>query len=704
MLRRSAMALATWISVSAAAGVQAAPSTPACLECHGVEGRRPAGTAPDGVSLFLGDWERSVHTGLECADCHAGIASLPHDTPTPAARCDACHEAESTAYASSTHGLRAAEGDAQAPRCAMCHDPHAVLSSTDPQSPLHRSRVAQVCTNCHADNGRVSPAPTAVPHPATSYLRGAHARAVGQGNLAAATCGDCHDSHAVLRAQDPSSPIFRRNIPHTCGACHAVEFEAFAASVHGQAVERGSSGSPVCNTCHGEHAVVRLGEVGATAVVASETCESCHSNPALVRRFDLPASAVTSYEDSYHGRAARGGLAQAAGCTSCHGVHRILAQSDSASSIHPANLVQTCRACHPAATESFATSYAHTPRRDATVEGRGVNIVRGVYVWLIAVVIGGMLLHNAVVAAHDIRARWRRHRLRATHVRFLRGEVRQHGVLLVSFSLLAISGFALRYPEMSWARALSDLGLDEEARRLVHRVSAVAMLVVSLYHAVYLFTRRGREQLGHMRPQIRDFGDLRDNMLFNLGRRLRRPDFTRFRYIEKAEYWALVWGTVIMALTGFMLWFPERLTGASWHVRVAEAVHFYEAWLAFLAILVWHLFYVLLRPGITGSFTALTGRMDPEELAHEHPAEFARHYGTTRPGDNLEAADGATAGNDVKSGFGRRGFGSGHAGKPGTPDAASNPRAGTGNTPKEPRVDRDESQPHPGDGSHGDDE
>jgi cytochrome b subunit of formate dehydrogenase len=111
-----------------------------------------------------------------------------------------------------------------------------------------------------------------------------------------------------------------------------------------------------------------------------------------------------------------------------------------------------------------------------------------------------------------------------------------------------------------------------------------------------------------------------------LGRMVRRPDFGRFRYIEKAEYWALVWGTVVMVATGLLLWFPETLAGPSWLVRVAENIHLYEAWLAFLAIVVWHLFYVLMRPGIPGTFTALTGRMDPEELAHEHPEEYARFY------------------------------------------------------------------------------
>ena len=83
---------------------------------------------------------------------------------------------------------------------------------------------------------------------------------------------------------DPTSPVYRQNVPATCGKCHTAEADAFAASVHGKALARGSTGAPVCNSCHGEHAVLRLGETGESTVLASQTCESCHSNPTFARR------------------------------------------------------------------------------------------------------------------------------------------------------------------------------------------------------------------------------------------------------------------------------------------------------------------------------------------------------------------------------------------------------------------------------------
>ncbi len=87
-------------------------------------------------------------------------------------------------------------------------------------------------------------------------------------------------------------------------------------------------------------------------------------------------------------------------------------------------------------------------------------------------------------------------------------------------------------------------------------------------------------------------------MLYHMGKSDRKPDFDKYDYTEKIEYWALIWGTVIMALTGFILWFPTSFIQflPQWTITVAETVHYYEAWLATLAIVVWHLFFVMLHP------------------------------------------------------------------------------------------------------------
>jgi cytochrome b subunit of formate dehydrogenase len=623
--------IACLILAPAMAVSEDAPSTADCLDCHGVDGVRPADEKPDGMSVYLSSWKTSAHGDLDCTDCHTTVTSLDHDPDLPPADCSSCHDDVLEAWELGMHGREFASGDAAAPTCATCHDPHVDLPSSNPASPLHRTNLAALCTKCHGDQNGVGARRSAVPHPAQSYARGAHARAMAAGNEAAATCSDCHDSHAVLRARNPLSKVNYENVSSTCGACHQEIRQDYEASVHGLAVAAGASGSPTCNSCHGEHAVLNLGEAGLSMVVANETCESCHNSPALARRYGLPEDAVASYEDSYHGRATRGGLAQAAGCTSCHGVHRILASNNPLSTINSNNLLQTCRSCHPKATESFAQSYAHAPKR-LTSQDEAVGWVRSIYLWIIGIVIGGMLLHNLLVFIKDIRQQYVLKRKQRTHQRFNRGEVVQHLITLVSFIVLVITGMALKYDEAMWVRPLTALGMDEPLRRVIHRTAGVVMIAGSIYHLIYLVSARGREQMRQMMPKIGDVRDFFGNMSHKLGRAAHEPRFQRFSYMEKAEYWALMWGTLVMVVTGLILWFPEQLHGPSWLVRVSEAIHFYEAWLAMLAIIIWHFFYVMFRPGVFPvSFTMVDGKMPLEEMRHEHRGEYDQLYEGEEP-------------------------------------------------------------------------
>jgi cytochrome b subunit of formate dehydrogenase len=146
--------------------------------------------------------------------------------------------------------------------------------------------------------------------------------------------------------------------------------------------------------------------------------------------------------------------------------------------------------------------------------------------------------------------------------------------------------------------------------------------------------RRGRNSLRAMAPGFHDVRQAGENMAFHLGLRRARPAFRTFDYTQKAEYWALVWGTWVMALTGFILWYPTLATrwGPVWIVRVAEVIHFYEAILAVSAIVIWHFFFVIFLPSVYPmSTTWLDGRMSREEWN-----EF--HAGAPPESDDSEAA------------------------------------------------------------------
>ena len=125
-----------------------------------------------------------------------------------------------------------------------------------------------------------------------------------------------------------------------------------------------------------------------------------------------------------------------------------------------------------------------------------------------------------------------------------------------------------------------------------------------------------------MLPRLQDVRDAMQMIRYYLRSTDSHPAFGQFSYIEKAEYWALVWGSVVMTLTGFSLWFENvslRLM-PKWMLDVSTVIHYYEAWLAVLAIIVWHFYWVIFNPKMYPmSLVWFTGRMSEEAMAEEHP-------------------------------------------------------------------------------------
>jgi cytochrome b subunit of formate dehydrogenase len=281
----------------------------------------------------------------------------------------------------------------------------------------------------------------------------------------------------------------------------------------------------------------------------------------------------------------------------------------------------------------------------ATRDNPILYYARWLYLSLIFATIGGMAAHQGLDFLRKMQRHWRRHRgqgeaHRATprwYVRMTRIERLQHLLLLTSFFTLVWTGFALKFPE-SWPFSwLAGLEGGYAWRSLIHRGAALVMVGTSLLHLGYLFTKRGRGTLVALLPTLRDAREVVANLLYLLGVRRAPPAFDRFSYIEKAEYWALVWGTVVMTVTGFLLWFENQSLRwlPKWGLDLATLVHYYEAWLAFLAILVWHIYQNVLNPDVYPmNWTWITGMISEEQMEHEHPAELAR----------IAAAEGEEAG------------------------------------------------------------
>jgi len=491
--------------------------------------------------------EKSAHTGFSCDTCHEKHEEYPHPAGVPKPACKTCHESQAVDYAGGVHGMERKKGNESAPDCGLCH-------------------------------------------------------------------GSAHE------LAQTKSPSFRTAIPDICSMCHTQVVEQYRASVHGQAVARGVTQAPLCGDCHGEHKIIKPSNAASPVNAAHirDTCGSCHQDVKLMRKFGLPGDRVTSFDTSFHGLAAKSGSQTVANCASCHGVHNILASSDAKSTIHSANLAKTCGNCHPGAGTRFAIGRVHLSEGGS--EPAALRIVREFYLLIIPVTIGLMLLHNGGDWVRKlVNARFARRVVAAVRpatghghdVRMLPFERVQHAVLVVSFFVLVWTGFALKYPDAWWARPLLLLEGARSMRSLIHRIAAGAFIAVSLTHLVSLIV--SRKLRGHwleMLPNRNDPREALSNFAYNLGLGERQPGRSAHSYIEKAEYWAVAWGAIVMIASGVLLWANNlalKFLPKLW-LDVATSVHFYEAVLATLAIVVWHFYSIIFDPDVYPLNTAfLTG-------------------------------------------------------------------------------------------------
>jgi len=624
-------AVVAWLLAgTAVAGSKPAPkpTNDDCLACHGdstltheVNGKP--------VSLYVNPdkFKESMHGSMfQCVDCHTDLKSSPHEATPAKVSCATCHADQQAAYDRSFHAKAIKAGDGQAATCVDCHgSPHELLAASDPKSKVNHANIPATCGSCHGQKF-VMQASGHSAQPFLSYQESVHGRAVAAGSDKAAVCTDCHGTHEILSANDPKSTIFKFNVPVTCAKCHEPVQQQFAASIHGQAIARGNWQAPVCTDCHGIHSIKSHTDPNSTVSVqnlARVTCARCHEGVRLSREFGIAGGRVSTYLESYHGLASELGSQVVANCASCHGVHNILPSSDPHSTINRANLVQTCGQCHPGVTEKFVAAKVHIDAPLSADTGSiAVRWIRKFYLALIVVVIGGMVLHNLIIWRRKaILRRSQEHRL---VTRMTRNQRVQHVLLLSSFIVLVITGFALKFPG-SWFSEL--LGMGERVRGIVHRVAAVILIGVGIYHVVYIaVSRQGRRLVMDFLPIPKDASDVWRTLAYYLGLGRDKAEFARFNYAEKAEYWALVWGLLVMASTGVMLWakvfFGNLLP--RWWLDVATAIHFYEAVLATLAIVVWHFYQVFFDPDVYPmNWAWWDGKMSFEHYREEHGLDAA---------------------------------------------------------------------------------
>ncbi|MGQ9618575.1 MAG: formate dehydrogenase subunit gamma [Candidatus Aminicenantia bacterium] len=225
----------------------------------------------------------------------------------------------------------------------------------------------------------------------------------------------------------------------------------------------------------------------------------------------------------------------------------------------------------------------------------------------------------------------------------------QHIVLMISFIILIFTGFPLLFYEWVFWRILFGAHILFYLRGLLHRISAVILIGLSIFHIFYvIFSKEGKFFLKAMIPKWKDVRDAFETFMHYFGftsylkkrgilvRFFERhpywlfeelPKYERYDFRQKFEYWAVVWGSFVMILTGFAMWFVEKTISIFplWVYDICRIIHSYEAILAFLAIIIWHMYNVHLNPEVFPmSKIWLTGKITIRELKVRHPLEYER--------------------------------------------------------------------------------
>ena len=216
-----------------------------------------------------------------------------------------------------------------------------------------------------------------------------------------------------------------------------------------------------------------------------------------------------------------------------------------------------------------------------------------------------------------------------TFTRFVLSQRIEHILLIISFGMLCLTGLPQKFHDAVWGQwIMSALG-GIVSVRVIHHIFAFMLAFEFLYHVIViayelLFVR---PRPLPMLPRLQDVREGLRSVAYLSGLRPEKPQFGRYDFKQKVEYWALLWGLLVMGGTGLILMFPVVVTRYLPGVLIpaAKVAHGYEAILAFLAIITWHLYNAHLSSGVFPLDTSIfTGKVSEERMLEEHPLEYER--------------------------------------------------------------------------------
>jgi formate dehydrogenase gamma subunit len=200
----------------------------------------------------------------------------------------------------------------------------------------------------------------------------------------------------------------------------------------------------------------------------------------------------------------------------------------------------------------------------------------------------------------------------------------EHMIILLSFTVLLLTGLPQRYRTAEWSQQILSTPERIETVQQIHHIAAIVLTLEIIYHLLNALVHLIKRNLpGDMLPSWQDVRDAWHTILYLLFLRKEKPAFGKYNFEQKFTYWFLFWVFGVMLITGFIIWVPEWFTKflPGGIVPASKVAHSTEAIVGAIFVVIWHFYHVHFE---RLNLSIFTGWLNEKDMRKYHQLEYQR--------------------------------------------------------------------------------